>query len=87
MNTTEMLNPEVNPIVPLEPTEKSDIDNKEGVYFSPYEWQIFKEELKLGKDVQTAVNNARYCAKLKRGIKQLEERRGQIHELIEVEND
>ena len=87
MNTTEMLNPEINPVLPLEPTEKSDTDNKEGVYFSPYEWQIFKEELKLGKDVQTALHNARYCAKLKRSIKQLEEGSGQVHELIEVEND
>ena len=73
--------------MPLELTEESGTDNNEGVYFSPYEWQIFKEELKLGKDVQTAVNNARYYAKLKRNIKQLEEGRGQIHELIEVEDD
>ena len=78
MNTTEIINPEVNPVVPLEMTEESDTDNNEGVYFSPYEWKVFKEELKLGKDVQTALHNARYCGELKRRTDDIEAGRNTV---------
>ena len=78
MNTTEMLNPEINPVLPLEPTEKSDTDNKEGVYFSPYEWQVFKKELELGKDVQTALHNARYYGELKKRTDDMEAGRNTV---------
>lgn len=82
MNAAVMRNTEINPVIPLSKNEES-----EGVYFSAYEWKIFTEELKMGKDIKKALHNARYLAKLNKGIKQLEEGRGQIHELIEVEDD
>ena len=78
MNSTEMLDSEVNPAVSLEPKGKSDTDDNEGVYFSPYEWQIFKEELKLSKDVQTALHNARYYGELKRRIDDIEADRNSV---------
>ena len=81
MSAAVMRNTEINPVIP-EKNEKN-----EGVYFSAYEWKVFTEELKLGKDVKTALHNARYLEKLSKGIKQLEEGHGQIHELIEVEDD
>lgn len=38
-------------------------------------------------DIKEAARKAEYREKLNRSIKQLEEGRGQIHELIEVEDD
>lgn len=78
--------PKVNPLV-FSSVDKIDQREGKGVYFSEYEWNVFTKELELGKDIKTALHNARYCGKVSKGIKQLEEGRGQIHELIEVEDD
>ena len=67
--------------------KNDEIDEGKGFYFSDDEWKIFVEELKLGRSIDIALNNAHYCAKLNRGIKQLENGRGQIHDLVEVEDD
>ena len=50
----------------------------EGVYFSAYEWKVFNEELKLGKNVETALHNARYYGELKRRIDDTEAGRNTI---------
>ena len=63
MNAAVIKNTNISPMVPL---DKS--DDNEGVYFSAYEWKVFTEELKLGKDVKTALHNARYYGELKRRI-------------------
>ena len=86
MLANAMKEPKVNPLT-FNSAEKADQQEEKGVYFSEYEWYVFTEELKLGKSVETALHNARYCEKVNRGIKQLEEGRGQIHELIDVKDD
>lgn len=72
MNSTEMVNSEINPVMPFKSAEKQNIDDEEGVYFSAYEWYVFKEEQKSGKDIKTTVNNARYYGELKKRIDDIE---------------
>lgn len=72
--------------------DPDEIDESKPITFAPLEWKFFKEE--IGKqfvdddlDVFKAIRRARYLAKLERGFKQLEEGRGQFHELIEMEDE
>ena len=62
-------------------------ERSKGKYFSAYEWEVFTKEIESGKNIKVALHNARYYGKLNKNIRQLEEGRGTIHELIEVEDD
>ena len=80
MQTTELLNTKIDPppMSPLESTSNEEIDDSQGVYFSPYEWYVFTEELKLGKDIKTALHNARYYGELKKRIDDTEAGRNTV---------
>ena len=67
----------VNPLV-FNTEETVNQREEKGVYFSEYEWNVFKKEMELGKNIETALNNARYYGKLKRSIDNLESGRNTI---------
>lgn len=52
--------------------KNDEIEEGKGFYFSDYEWYVFKEELKLGKSIDTALHNARYYGELKKRIDDIE---------------
>lgn len=67
------------------------VDETQPITFAPLEWKFFKEEVAKqfaddDFDPLKAIRRARYLAKLERGFKQLEEGRGQFHDLIEVKD-
>ena len=84
MMTKTMRKP--RPLAFVKPVKRISKKEDKGIYFSPYEWEVFSKELELGRDIKTALHNAHYYGKLAKAVKQLEEGHGQVHELIEVDD-
>lgn len=74
----------------IQTLDSENLDANGIIDFAPAEMKYFKLELDRqfeegkGVDILKAIRNARYFAEIERSLKQLEEGRGQIHELIEV---
>ena len=74
----------------IQTLDSENLDANGIIDFAPAEMKYFKLELDRqfeegkGIDILKAIRNARYFAEIERSLKQLEEGRGQIHELIEV---
>ena len=70
---------------------QSETQNEDTMILNEAESKYFKEEInkQLAEtkiiDIGKAARNARYLAMLDEGFKQLDEGRGQFHDLIEVE--
>ena len=78
MIANAMRESEINPLAFNSIDNRSDQHKEKGVYFSEYEWNVFTEELKLGRSVETALHNARYYGELKRRIDNLEAGRNTV---------
>ena len=70
MMTQTMRKP--RPLAFVKPVKRISKKEDKGIYFSPYEWEVFSKELELGRDIKTALHNAHYYGELKRRADNLE---------------
>ena len=74
----------------IQTLDSENLDANGIINFAPVEMKYLRLELDRqfeegnGIDFLKAIRNARYFAEIERSLKQLEEGRGQFHELIEV---
>ena len=54
MMTQTMRKP--RPLAFVKPVKRISKKEDKGIYFSPYEWEVFSKELELGRDIKTALH-------------------------------